>query len=147
MIKPSSRSDLTSWWTAFTRRQGPQFHMIQGGVELLFCLMGPLTPALLVARLRRPRPALRRMACQPGFVACAALCLATLLEVDLSFLQLATIPAPASIALPGAAVVASWTLLASLRLWRPEASWVDRAGRIVGAYWLAMTCWTFWVAS
>ena len=31
-----------------------------------------LLPAFLIVRLRRPRPALRSLLCQPGFVACAA---------------------------------------------------------------------------
>jgi hypothetical protein len=35
-----------------------------------------------------------------------------------------------------ASVAAAWSLLAFDREWRPEASWIDRAGRVVGLYWL-----------
>jgi hypothetical protein len=33
------------------------------------------------------------------------------------------------------AVVGSWLALAISRRWRPERSWIDRAGRILGLYW------------
>jgi hypothetical protein len=42
------------------------------------------------------------------------------------------------------AVVASWVALALARRWRPEPSWVDRAGRALGAYWIALSLYR-WV--
>jgi hypothetical protein len=33
-----------------------------------------------------------------------------------------------------ASVAAAWALLAADRRWRPEPSWIDRAGRLVGLY-------------
>jgi hypothetical protein len=38
---------------------------------------------------------------------------------------------------PAIAVGSVWTVLALDRRWRPESWWLDRLGRIVGAYWLA----------
>jgi hypothetical protein len=39
------------------------------------------------------------------------------------------------------AVIGAWLALALGRRFRPERSWVDRAGRVLGAYWvfLALT--------
>jgi hypothetical protein len=36
-----------------------------------------------------------------------------------------------------AAVAAIWSLLIFEQRWRPEPSWIDRAGRCLGIYWLA----------
>jgi hypothetical protein len=84
---------------------------------------------------------------QPGFVACAALCLATLIDVDVRFLQIASIPPLFQIALPGAAVLQPWLILLATGRWQPEASRVDRAGRFAGAFWMVMPWWLVWVAS
>ena len=32
---------------------------------------------------------------------------------------------------------AGWSVLIFDRRWRPEPSWIDRAGRCLGIYWLA----------
>jgi hypothetical protein len=49
-------------------------------------------------------------------------------------------------ALPGLAVLASWLVLLATRCGQPEASWIDRTGRLVGAFWLATIPWSIWVA-
>jgi len=49
--------------------------------------------------------------------------------------------------LPGAAVLASWSILVAVGRWHPEASWIDRSGRLVGAFWLATIPWSIWIAS
>ena len=36
----------------------------------------------------------------------------------------------------GLAVLASWVTQMSGRRWRPEPSWIDRAGRVMGAAWI-----------
>jgi hypothetical protein len=46
--------------------------------------------------------------------------------------QRITDPAP-----PAIAVGSVWAVLALDRRWRPEPKWLDRLGRILGAYWLA----------
>ena len=38
---------------------------------------------------------------------------------------------------PAIAVGSVWAVLALDRRWRPEPGWLDRLGRILGAYWLA----------
>lgn len=40
-----------------------------------------------------------------------------------------------------AAVVAAWTALALSGRWRPEASWLDRAGCVCGGVWVVL--WIF----
>ncbi len=146
MITPSSRSDLLGWWTAFVLKLPPQFLLIQGGVQLLFCFIIPLTPALLVARLRQPRPSLRRLACQPGFVASLALCVAAVVGIDLEFFNLITIPPLIASILPGLAVLCSWLALLTMGRWHSESGWIDRTGRLLGAFWLATIPWSLWVA-
>jgi hypothetical protein len=52
-----------------------------------------------------------------------------------------TEPSPIAIA-----VITAWTLMAVLGRWRAEASWIDRAGRSVGAGWvvMALMIWFAW---
>ena len=38
----------------------------------------------------------------------------------------------------GYAVAAAWLTLMIGRRWRPEPSWVDRSGRLIGSFWLLM---------
>jgi len=49
-----------------------------------------------------------------------------------------------TMAMIGVAVASSWVLLLVSRQWRPERSWIDRAGRALGWFWIAilpLTCW------
>ena len=42
------------------------------------------------------------------------------------------------------AVAVAWILLAASRRWRPEPHWLDRTGRVLGWFWVAMipfSCW------
>jgi hypothetical protein len=112
------------------------------------CVVVPMMAALLAIRLRPPRPRRGRLIHQPGFAACLAIMVWLLLR----WIWVATFyypprsPPPAARFEPlwfeatqyaGEAVVGSWLALALSRRWRPEPSWVDRAGRVLGAYWLA----------
>ena len=36
----------------------------------------------------------------------------------------------------GDAVAGAWLALVFGRRWRPEAGWIDRGGRLLGAYWI-----------
>jgi hypothetical protein len=118
-----------------------------------------LSLAVFVLRLRKPRPGLPRVFRQPGMAACTAVlvyCLlfliATLISLFLSyfasglflnhmFLQfnfaiwLLVLP----MSMMGITVAAVWILLWLIGAWRPEPSWIDRAGRAVGIYWVANT--------
>jgi hypothetical protein len=36
------------------------------------------------------------------------------------------------------AVLGAWTGQFMTRRWRPESSWIDRAGRMLGAFWIVL---------
>jgi hypothetical protein len=44
----------------------------------------------------------------------------------------------------GVAVAASWLLLLTTGRWRPERSWIDRAGRVLGWFWIVCLPFTSW---
>ena len=44
----------------------------------------------------------------------------------------------------GTAIAASWILLLVSGQWRPERSWIDRAGRVLGWFWIAALPLTSW---
>lgn len=114
-----------------------------------FLIVAPF--ALLAVRFRRPRPPLRRVFRQPGTVACLAVVfswvmssLPLLLKV---FLLTALRPSSPrygvqiylhSTLYMGSTVVLAWTVLALARAWRPEASWIDRAGRRLGVTFIVV---------
>lgn len=120
-----------------------------------------LTPTLLTLRLIRPRPTVRQLCRQPGFVACGV---ATIL-LGLSVLTMGPIALFRAINgrrfIPGTpnqvadsfwwvnvighfaleigpAVIAAWTLLALSGRRRPGRDWLDHAGRAVGAAWIVV---------
>ena len=39
----------------------------------------------------------------------------------------------------GIAVFVAWSVRWANRRWCPEPSWLDRSGRLVGAYWIPLT--------
>jgi hypothetical protein len=120
--------------------------------------------AVVWCGLRRPRPPLRRLWRRPGFLACAAACIpfawkiATLSGAYL-FLWLACSntermldsgrPSPLKrlvnkfvYLLDGRELVAPIILFAWLVAWtskglRPEPTWLDQTGRVLGVVWLA----------
>jgi hypothetical protein len=114
-----------------------------------FLLVAPF--AVLALRFRRPRPPARRVFRQPGTVAC----LAVVMDMVISFvLHLVRIPVrlllgPTPFVYPieyflifvlhaGGTVAIAWIVLALARAWRPEASWVDRAGRGLGVVFVVV---------
>jgi hypothetical protein len=143
----------------------------------------PMTLACLACRLRRPRPAWRRVAILPGtaaLVVCAVLFAFRIVEVVIglslpevalpTYHQIATIPIGEAISLViirpfggngvighieplgcfgvlttsfaspcGPAVAAVWLFLALSGRWRPERSWIDRLGRLLGATWIVIS--------
>lgn len=125
-------------------------------LELLYVLIPCATLwtlALLVLRLRHPRPTLRHLVRQPGTVAC---CVTTLVvAIDAACVAIAFLltwvewggPSPMfglwriTYFIPihvGYSVAGSWLMLALTRRWRPEAGWIDRAGRILGIGWIGL---------
>jgi hypothetical protein len=118
-----------------------------------------MTLALLVLRLRRPRPVWRRLARQPGLMACLALVVAWGCSVVFTVLHLIAVDGFSIEAaggqfadtfswlevfskvgrmLGGFAVAICWSTLAVGGRWRAEPSWIDRLGRIVGVAWIVM---------
>ncbi len=109
------------------------------------------TVALIPLRLRRPRPPWRRLARQPGLAAASAATLA-LAPLGLVLAWAWTVKGLAAFfagdlelplflfgpTLVGAAVLGSWSTLVLGRRWRAERSWIDRLGRALGVYWIAM---------
>jgi hypothetical protein len=102
--------------------------------------------ALLGLRLRRPRPSYARLARQPGLVACAAGAAALLPGL----LRMVSVPVirgfRSTLLLPerwfaltdfvGPCVTGAWMALALSGRWQNERGWIDRSGRLVGAYWI-----------
>ena len=101
-----------------------------------------LLPAFLIVRLRRPRPALRSLIFQPGFVACATPVIIVLATMPLVLLPLSGLAEQAiGIVVQVLLVVAgplAWVFLVATRRWNPEPSWIDRLGRVLGV--LGMIC-------
>jgi hypothetical protein len=99
------------------------------------------TLALLAIRLLSPRPPWRRLARQPGVMACCAVALACAFNVlvlaALSFkvrflgdlLPITALPV-------GLAVMLIWITLRLVGHWCPESCPFDRAGRWLGLFWV-----------
>ncbi|AGA28428.1 hypothetical protein [Singulisphaera acidiphila] len=122
--------------------------------------LAPWTVALLLLRFRQPRPCLRRLVRQPGFVADVAASLVLTVGVVAIVLVLVLRCLPTSrlvfwgasswplffrcafdLQLPtlmGAAVAVGWSMLCLGGRWRPERSWLDRLGRALGYCWVAL---------
>jgi hypothetical protein len=113
-----------------------------------------ITIAVGLLRLRRPRPMWRRLAREPGAVACGVAasafaiqwmqiivgkCLAQVPNMTRSTLP---VPTPWTIAVGlgdvGLAVIGAWVVLASGRRWGAEPSWIDRMGRLLGTCWIGL---------
>src|SRR5262245_50358169 len=113
---------------------------------LFFVLLVCFVPALFLIRLLRPRPPLRLVIRQPVFGVCTTLMLGTLVLVDLRYL-FGINPSPLALFLTSSLVL-GWIVL-GLPPWKPEPSWVDRAGRTAGCGWIvASILWSLlvWLA-
>jgi hypothetical protein len=119
----------------------------------LFCL----SVALILLRLRQPRPSIQRIFRQPGMVACTAVLVRTgifFLLVSTGFLgawvwgvdPLRSYVGRRDLLLvnfwvtrlqeSGDLVAMGWITLSLSGVWRSEPSWIDRAGRAIGIYWI-----------
>ncbi len=107
--------------------------------------------ALVIARLRGPRPAFLAAIRQPGTLACIAF---------LAFFAIDLTSHAASIAVgswlgesyvkinvwlflftamnAGAYIAPAWATLALAGRWRPEPGWIDRSGRVLGVVAMAV---------
>jgi hypothetical protein len=131
-----------------------------GTAPLVSILLTCLTLAVLVLRLVPPRPVRGRLWRQPGFLACVAVALTfawklagllVLVGAGLATSGTTGLPAPgvlmgelmAILLLPrgnvGGAVLLVWCIAWASGRCRHEPSWVDRAGRVLGAAWVGIT--------
>jgi hypothetical protein len=117
-------------------------------------LFAAWTVALIPLHLRAPRKRMRRLANQPGVVAvCAASLSFVVGALYACALWVVNRPGPCTAALagdewrlslalapsyPGLAVVASWATLVLGARWRADRGWLDRLGRALGVYWIAI---------
>ena len=122
--------------------------------------------ALIALRLSQPRPDSRRLSCQPGMIACCAA--SSVYAMELVGLSIACLLSsrrqgprfPVTVAsmighvdflieistvgAPGFAILTCWATLAIGRRWRTEPDWIDRTGRLLGAWWIALIPVNFW---
>jgi hypothetical protein len=102
--------------------------------------------ALIPMRLRRPRPPMRRVRRQPGFIACVAVGLATAFVIldwapsvfgahsDWFVAKFLSIISSARTI--GPIVATAWLVLGLSGRWQCESTWIDRLGRILGIAWI-----------
>jgi hypothetical protein len=121
-------------------------------VTLASSLAWALSLGVLALRIRPPRPGWRRVGRQPGFAACLAVAVTAVFQCFFgaphllatagnsvrwelqAFLFLMRIVLPYDTTI---AIVSVWLVLAVGGVWRAEPSWVDRAGRVLGGYFIA----------
>ncbi len=114
---------------------------------VVICWMG----MLVILRLASPRPRGRRLGRQPGFVACLAgsLTIAAILLGHVAERQLSKdenyMPSVVRVSIPfvyyfaqavSFTIGGAWLTLWLTGAWRAEKFWIDRSGRLVGAWWL-----------
>jgi hypothetical protein len=141
------------------------FMIVRWSLPALAALLAPPTLAILIARLRTPRPPLARCFRQPGAAACAVASIFLVLEMVNHYLNLTIrigmprlmqdlhdwgahettefasahgfgAPAVGLGKTPGLAVAGAYLALWASGLRRPESSWIDRVGRALGWFWI-----------
>jgi hypothetical protein len=104
--------------------------------------------ALLAVGLHQRHPNRRRLSRQPGLVACAAATAAALagglIALSQNLFRERPIPEfdahdwPIMEARIGPAVMAAWAVLLVSGRWRSQPQWIDRTGRVFGAFWILL---------
>jgi hypothetical protein len=134
----ASKTNQRSYWYVGHPRH--LIHIVHGQIGLLLFL---LSSACLLIRLRPPRPARRRLWCQPGFAACAAAVLGVVINKmawvisnharlgGLGLFDMLVVWRNWSCS--GPAVAGAWLALIVAGCWRAERSGIDRLGRVLGA--------------
>ena len=135
---------VASWWNSVV--------LLNRAVTLEILLMG-WSVAWLVLVLRQPRPRLRRLARQPGFVAVFASAFVVLLSGPLTayvvaywrgaamtqgyWIQIESWIAVVSSQI-GVAIGTGWALLVLGRACRVRSGWMDGVGQVFGIVWIVM---------
>lgn len=115
-------------------------------------LLTAWTLAWCVLRFRRPRPCWRRLIRQPGVAVGFAAILAWFvgggvaliwwLDVHHSvpeWIDFGIVLLASATMFGGFGVLASWTGSILDGSWRPERSWIDRMGRVLGVGWITFS--------
>jgi hypothetical protein len=138
--------------------------LVRGSLPAVSALIAPLTIAVLVMRLRHPRPPVAQCFRRYGAAACGLASIVVLLEIINAVLdlpgrlnwsrlnvdfQLWSAPSNSfqartrygAIALslgesPGLSVAGAYLALWATGLGRAERSWIDRSGRVLGWMWV-----------
>jgi hypothetical protein len=128
------RSALLGNWPAFWAATHDSLrNVVFYGIQIGQMLLMGMTPAFLMIRMRRPRPAPRALLRQPGTAAGLAMvfglfwgtgCLVWLFPDRIDSITVASLAV-------GGAVAMAWGALALGRWWSPEPGWVDRLGRVL----------------
>jgi len=122
-----------------------------------------LSFALSLLGMRKPRPNIRRVYRRPGMAACTAALVYAVLSVTgyVGFLYftnaLGNVKFDSNnvitlwirigmqpMFLLGGAVASVWIVLWLSGVWRAERSWIDRAGRALGIYWITISVLFSW---
>jgi hypothetical protein len=135
-------------------QQGSPNYLHTTGAFIAVChaFLMALTAALTVIGLSGRGPRLRARLRRPGMAACIAATAA--IVVMTSRMSIKTYSMMSHLdsfrvedlcyqitdeqVRPGFAVVGAWFMLLVSAAWRPEASWLDRAGRLLGWLWIGM---------
>ena len=124
-----------------------EYLSISGG-----CILGSLTFAVLVLSLYKPRGKLREIIGGPGFVACAAVALASVLPVAYFAIGMMCDTGLGSLQVTlyfnnlfwrlthgaGPMISGAWIALALSGRWRPGPLWTDRLGCVLGISWICI---------
>ena len=155
----STFPDPSILWSKLIRDDPPGYWyswLLQVSLSAVTIYLVFLTPAMLVARLRKPRPGLRRVGRQPGWIACVIVTVALALDsVRIAsrwsqgngILWIPTLLVDYAQHV-GFAVMGGCVVLMVSGRWRSEPGWVDRMGRLLGITWIAVAvlAWTrYWL--
>jgi hypothetical protein len=124
-----------------------RYFLIEYALNAILPPVVSLTIAVLFLRLRQPRPRLRRVFLQPGAAACATATLAFMVAIVLimslwaagSTLVHTYNVFVASGQIASYTIMGGWLVLILSGRWRPDRSWIDRAGIAIGAIWIGIT--------
>lgn len=128
------------------------FAVVEHALSVFTPLLTTWTLSFPVIRLLQPRPRLRWLARQPGMAGCCAASLFVLVEASWILLMATVVRQPVARGYLGSperyslqyvpevafSVAGAWLTLAMGGRWRPEPSWIDRLGRILGGAWIAV---------
>lgn len=116
------------------------FYVSDEGQAWLSSVLIGLTPAQVLMRLKRPRPNLKSLGSQPGFVGCCGALMGY--TIDRGWILYLRFPVLLPPLLTTLGVVVAWAILPILSRWEPEASWIDRLGIGVGMGWIVAESWS-----